>query len=352
MDVIEDDHKLTDEPPRRRPKNPFDALAGYASIAAQNTNCIDDGAPSPFPRFSSPAEQISAGEMKWDGTALLSATDIVLDGAQKELDALRAEINVLRRRDETLNFYMARLDEELRLAARLQQDFLPKILPQVGRAHFHVLFRPAGYVSGDLYDVLRLDEKHVAFFLVDAVGHGMPAALLTMFIKRALCCKEVGPAGYRLLPPGETLGRVNDALVEQNLSAATFATALYGVLNIETLELTLATAGHPAPLLLRGETMHEVVAEGALLGVFDHELYVPLTVQLQAGDRLLIYSDGVEVAFGEDIAAQKGQWRNELFDRRFRSAEDLVLSFAEQLDRETGSLQPRDDLTLLVLEIR
>src|SRR5260221_832124 len=87
-----------------------------------------------------------------------------------------------------------------------------------------VFSRPAGYVSGDLYDVARLDETHVAFCIVDAVGHGMPAALLTMFIKRALVSKEIGPGGYRLLPPSETMRRLNYALVEQNLSAATFST--------------------------------------------------------------------------------------------------------------------------------
>ena len=99
-----------------------------------------------------------------------------IEDVQSELDALRLELNVLRRRDETLNFYMNRLDEELRLAARIQQDFLPKTLPQVGNVHFHTLFRPAGYVSGDLYDVIRLDERHIAFYMADAVGHGMPAA--------------------------------------------------------------------------------------------------------------------------------------------------------------------------------
>ncbi len=104
---------------------------------------------------------------------------------QAEIDSLNAEINTLRRRDETLRFYMHRVDEELRLAARIQQDFLPKFLPQLGPVHFHTLFRPAGYVSGDLYDVMRLDESHIGFFVCDAVGHGMPAALLTMFIKRA-----------------------------------------------------------------------------------------------------------------------------------------------------------------------
>jgi len=64
-----------------------------------------------------------------------------LDDVQREMDGLRMELNMLRRRDETLNFYMHRLDEELRLAARLQQDFLPKMLPQLGPVHFHTLFR-------------------------------------------------------------------------------------------------------------------------------------------------------------------------------------------------------------------
>src|SRR4051812_27970904 len=155
-----------------------------------------------------------------------------IGGLQDEIQTLQAEVNGLRRRDETLRFYMHRLDEELRLAARIQQDFLPKMLPQIGNVHFHTLFRPAGYVSGDLYDVMRLDEHHVGFFICDAVGHGMPAALLTMFIKRALVTKEIYNSGYRLLDPCETLKRLNDALVEQNLSQATYATAMYGIVNV------------------------------------------------------------------------------------------------------------------------
>jgi hypothetical protein len=173
-----------------------------------------------------------------------------LDRAQEEIDSLRAEVNVLRRRDETLKFYMHRLDEELRLAARLQQDFLPKLLPQVGNITFHTLYRPAGYVSGDLYDVMRLDERNVGFYMADAVGHGMPAALLTMFLKNALVTKDISPAGYRLLSPAQTMKRLNDALVEQNLSQATFATAVYGYVNSATLRMTFARGGHPSPILL------------------------------------------------------------------------------------------------------
>src|SRR5205814_9261654 len=171
-----------------------------------------------------------------------------VESVVREMEALRGELEAVRRRDEALNTYLRKMDEELRLAARLQQDFLPKSMPQVGRVRFHSLFRPAGYVSGDLYDVMRLDESHIGFYMADAVGHGMAAALLTMFIKNALVTKQITDSGYRLLTPGETMARLNDTLISQNLSYATFATAIYGYVNIHTLEASFARGGHPNPV--------------------------------------------------------------------------------------------------------
>jgi sigma-B regulation protein RsbU (phosphoserine phosphatase) len=275
-----------------------------------------------------------------------------LEALRTELELLKGELNILRRRDATLNFYMSRLDEELRLAARLQQDFLPRTLPQLGRVHFHTLFRPAGYVSGDLYDVMRLDETHLGFFIVDAVGHGMPAALLTMFIKRALQTKEIFPGGYRLLEPEQTISRLNDALVEQDLSAATFATGLYGIIDTVSLDVTLCAGGHPPPLLLRDGDFTVTQAQGSLLGVFPGERYTSSSIRLRAGDRLVIYSDGVEVAFHADQGSDFEQWKREILSRATLPTEGLLIDFADVMDRECGSLQPKDDLTMIVLEIK
>src|SRR5205085_1455670 len=205
-----------------------------------------------------------------------------LTSLQNEVAALRDELGEVRRRDESLKFYLNKVDDEMRLAARLQQDFLPKSLPQVGRINFHTIFRPAGYVSGDLYDVMRLDEKHVGFYVADAVGHGMPAALLTMFLKMALVTKEIIPGGYRLLTPGQTVGRLNDALVSQNLSHATFATALYGTIDTSTLQVQFARGGHPSPALISADgQIRDVTVDGGLLGIFPAETYDTCTVQLQ-----------------------------------------------------------------------
>jgi phosphoserine phosphatase RsbU/P len=272
---------------------------------------------------------------------------------ETEIESLREEMNYLRRRDETLNFYMHRLDEELRLAARLQQDFLPKSLPQLGPVHFHTLYRPAGYVSGDLYDIARLDETHVGFYMADAVGHGMPAALLTMFIKNAMVLKQITAGGYRLLEPGEALGKLNESIVEQNLSHATFATAAYGNVDCKTLLCKFARAGHPTPLLMHADgTMDCLESDGGLLGIFPNEVYANAEVQLRPGDRMFIYSDGIEVAFAEDQSFDTCQWRRELTKRSNLSTEQLLTELSAILDGENGSLQPKDDLSMIVVEIK
>ena len=281
------------------------------------------------------------------------APEDVIDALNLQISELKQEINLLRRRDETLHFNISRIDEELRLAARLQQDFLPKSIPQIGRVNVHTLFRPAGYVSGDLYDVMRLDETHMGFYMADAVGHGMPAALLTMFIKNALLTKEIfATGGYRLLAPEETLARLNAALCGQQLSAATFATACYGTIDASTLTVRFARAGHPHPLLLKPDgTMLPIDSDGGLLGICEEEIYSPATVQLEPGDRLIIHSDGVEVAFAGEGPVDTHQWQREIFALRDRPAADLIAGFCEQMDATAGSLTPRDDLTMIVIEI-
>jgi phosphoserine phosphatase RsbU/P len=272
---------------------------------------------------------------------------------EAEVETLRAELALRKKRDETLKYFMQQFDEEQRLAARLQQDFLPKVLPQLGPVHVSCLFRPASYVSGDFYDVMRLDETHIGFFIADAVGHGMPAALLSMYIKRALVTKEITLTGYRLLEPGESLRLINQALIEQNLSAATFATALYGYINTETLEVTFARAGHPAPVILTAEGGLETLeAEGSLLGVFPDETFTNGRTLLRPGDRLLLFTDGIEVAFSSDQTLDTLQWRSELLSRAPLSGQDLLTDLARKLDEESGSLTPKDDLTIIAVEVK
>ena len=268
------------------------------------------------------------------------------------LQQLSSETSRLHHINQPLNQYFHEVDEEMRLAARLQRDFLPRALPEIDSITFATVYRPATWVSGDIYDLMRLDEEHLGFYVSDAVGHGVPAALLTMFIKRAIITKRITGHDYELVAPDEVLEKLNRELVDQNLSNFQFATACYGILNTRTLELRLASAGHPPPLLIdpAGQT-RELPVGGALLGVFPEVAYQTETFQLHQCEKLLVFSDGVEVAFVNGGFDEPLRFRQE-FDNLSRcDVKTMCEKLLEIIDDEEGPLHPRDDVTILGIEL-
>lgn len=266
------------------------------------------------------------------------------------MQKLREQARQLAQRQDVRR--MQQLDEEMRLAARLQQDFLPKRLPEVGPVRFGVLYRPASFVSGDIYDVRRLDETHVGFYLVDAVGHGMPAALLTMFIKHALQTKRIRGNTYQIVPPDASLAELNADICEQGLSSSQFCTAVYAVLDTEGLTLSYARAGHPEPLLVRSAGgVDRLTAPGCLLGVFEEAEFECQTVQLDPGDRVVFYSDGLEdvlQAHQDDpmtpLEAILSRWLG-------LAREELLLETTALVEELYDPQRIDDDVTMLVADV-
>src|SRR5262249_21261579 len=159
---------------------------------------------------------------------------------------------------------------DLTLARRLQASFLPRSLPAVGPVRFAVSYRPVGHVGGDFYDVFRLDELHVGFYVADAMGHGVPASLLTIFLKKAVQPKELSGAGYGLVPPEEVLARLTRELIGQGLAELPFITMVYGLLNCRDGRLDFARAAHPHPVYVpRDGEPQQWQTPGTLLGVFE-----------------------------------------------------------------------------------
>lgn len=293
------------------------------------------------------------------GAEVIAAALYALVERQATVDALKSELRTTRRFQGGLRGQMEKIHEELELAACVQREFLPKALPSVGGMDFQVLFRPAGYVSGDIYDIQRLDEDHVGFFLADAVGHGVPAALMTMVLTRSLTTKQIVGDSYRILPPSEVLERLNREMVERHEENPRFATAVYGVINTRTRHVTIAGAGHPPPLIIGENKLERVETQGGLLGVFQEDTYDQSEFVLGADEALIIYSDGFETAFptpGADEYGRKVPTRHYLehfthMVRRWRET-DMASGFrhlAHELDEQSGSLHQIDDLTVVML---
>src|SRR5436309_1312992 len=138
-----------------------------------------------------------------------------IKGLHDRLADKTAEVNRINKR---LQQAYQQIDQELELARRIQLSFLPQTMPEVPRLRFAVHYLLCGRVGGDFYDIFRLDEDHAGLYVADAMGHGVPASLLTIFVKKGIRAKEVFGRQYRLVPPGEVLSRLNKELIEQELS--------------------------------------------------------------------------------------------------------------------------------------
>ncbi len=267
---------------------------------------------------------------------------------QDLLRNLDGELSNLRRLGRQLSDHFHEVDQEMQLAGRLQRDFLPTLDAPIGNARFASLYLPASWVSGDIFNVFPLDDRRTAFYLADAVGHGMAAGLLTMFINRVLT-----PTGGGTIEPGEALARLNEALLGQALPNCQFVTAWYGVLDHETLTLTYARGGHPHPFHLSADGITELRSTGGLLGVFDQESFPAVRTRLRPGDRVLLYTDGIELVFPTAQEAAKDVHPLAAFLEPLRglAVEPLLRELGIRVAEGEGSLKPRDDITMLGLEI-
>ena len=242
-----------------------------------------------------------------------------------------------------------RVNQELELARRIQQSFLPQSLPEVPRARFAVHYQPCGRVGGDFYDVFRLDEQHIGFYVADAMGHGVPAGLLTMFLKKGVRAKEIFQRQYRLVPPEEVLERLNRDLIEQGLADNSFITMIYGLFNVQDGTLHFSRAGHPHPVYLSGDQEPEVwKVPGSLLGVFE-TTFADRTCRLHPGDKVLFYTDGTEESSFEGRPPGTESFLACLARHRNKPIAELVGSLAGDLLPQAP--QP-DDFTVLGLEVK
>jgi phosphoserine phosphatase RsbU/P len=211
-------------------------------------------------------------------------------------------------------------------------------------ANFNVVTRyvPMTAVAGDFYEVVTMDDQRAGLFIADVSGHGVPAALIASMVKLAVDSKRASFAS-----PAELLTGLN-ALLYRN-ARPQLVTAAYAYLNCESHQLLYSAAGHPPMLLWRRKEVMAVEQNGLLLAAFPFATYSATTITLEAGDRILLYTDGVlEATNSEDIEFG----RDRLSALLNKSATHSISDVADFIVAEVSAWSNKqgDDSTVLLCE--
>ncbi len=238
------------------------------------------------------------------------------------------------------------MQQELRLATKIQLELLPKHAPKLAGYDLAGKSIPAQSVGGDYFDFIVIDERRVALCVGDISGKGLPAALLMANLQATMRGLTLTPSSV-----GECLARAN-RLLHQSTDSEKFATLFYAVLDAEQHCLCYSNAGHNDPFVLSLQSEPRPLKTGGImLGLLPQRTFADETIALAPGELLVIYSDGISEAvnvldeqFGEErlLAVIKENWQ--------ASAEKLVEQVLAAVQQHAGSAPQADDMTLMIVK--
>ncbi len=245
-----------------------------------------------------------------------------------------------------------RIGTELSLARTIQANSIPNTFPAFPDRKDLDIFAsmtPARQVGGDFYNFFLIDDDHLATVIGDVSGKGIPAALF-MMVTNILISDRTVMGGT----PGEILTFVNKSICEHN-QAEMFVTVWLGILELSTGKLTAANAGHEYPALLRAGGRFELLKDkhGFVVGGMDDVKYKDYELQLQPGDKLFVYTDGVPEATDADQQLFGTERMIEALNLDAGAAPEQILGNVQAaVDRFVKEAEQFDDLTMLCLEYR
>ena len=248
-----------------------------------------------------------------------------------------------RRSQETL----AEIQNEMRLASRMQQAILPNKFPHDERFSVHASMSPAREVGGDFYDVMELESGRIGASVADVSGKGIPAALFMMTTRTVLKGSTIGHRA-----PSRILDETNRILVQDNPTMM-FVTIIHANYDPDNGEAVIANGGHCDPIVVQGNGQTRFVerAAGALMGMSEGLEFEEIALILETGDTLILYSDGVT----EATDPQGNEYGDErllaLFDETGAplSAHEATARVHEAVTKFTAGAEQSDDLTCLAI---
>jgi len=242
-----------------------------------------------------------------------------------------------------------KIESELQIARDIQQGIIPKIFPAFPEREnldLYAILEPARDVGGDLYDFFFIDDDHLCFTIGDVSGKGVPASLfmaITRTLLRARMSDEV--------KVNEVIEAMNNELCLENENAM-FVTLFLGVLNVETGHVVYCNAGHNYPFIIKkdGAVAELKGTHGTPLGAMPDIIFGSSELQLDHGDTIMLYTDGVSEAIDLDEKQYtEKRIKDKLTEFNNASAKTMIKNIIDDLDIFVGEADQFDDITMLVL---
>ncbi len=274
---------------------------------------------------------------------------------QDELQAQHSDLSETHRK----------LAEDLQAAAQIQKTLIPDNPPNIDGFRFAWQFLPCEDVGGDLFNICRLDESHLAIYVLDVSGHGVPSAMVTVSVSQDITPKTGSlvkrsisqPPYYEIVPPSEVLRKLDQEYPLRRFQK--YFTISYLILNIRTGHVQYSKAAHPAPVLLNGDgDVTSLESDGPIIGLGELMSLKGHTIQfqereftMQPGQRLFLYTDGMtECASPTRDFYGKTRLYQEIQHTRQVPLHDACEHILETVLDHAENRSPQDDITLLGME--
>ena len=264
----------------------------------------------------------------------LQLKNIQLQRAFDELKAAQAQI-----------VEKERLEKELQLAREIQMSILPQTLPHIQDFDFGTFINPARAVGGDFFDLIKLDDDHVAVIVGDVADKGVPSAIFMARTHALLVAETLHNA-----EPSDVLTRVNRVLTQMEQSNL-FVTVIYGILDRSTRRFTFTRAGHEIPLVLKDQGVVRLPhGPGQPVGILDDPVFDTQVVEMPPGSSVLLFTDGMtDCRNPEGEAFGHGRLEAFLASLAGMAAKEMVEAMAIRLSMYQAGAPQDDDVTLVAI---
>ncbi len=270
----------------------------------------------------------------------------------------------LQQQNENLEIANSQMKADLAAAARIQQSFLPSKNLKFEDIIFEWGLLPCDELAGDALNIIRLDRGHLGFYLLDVSGHGVAAALLAMTLIHTLSADQANSSlfkrsedqtqTYTILSPARVAERLNNHFPMDDINGQYF-TFIYGIIDTDSMQVTYVAAGHPGPVVIpKNGTSISLPTTGMPVGFIPNNKYEEEVVQLEKGDRLFCFSDGIlectnkyEEQFGRNRLMRQLQDNSNEVNLR-ESIDKLAVSALKW----NGLSPMNDDVSILGIEIK